>query len=88
MPSTTSSVVRTEHGLSDDERICPNCGSLMALYSPGTRVGLIDALTEMRSYLEADETELQELTDSTIAKLREIDDEAFAALELYPDLEV
>lgn len=24
-----TSVVRTEHGLSDDERICPNCGSLM-----------------------------------------------------------
>ena len=58
---------------------------LMALYSPGSREGLMEALTEMRSCLEADEEELRELTDSTIAKLRDIDDEAFAALELYPD---
>ena len=58
---------------------------LMALYSPGSREGLIEALKEMRSYLEADEEELRELTDSTITKLRVIDDEAFAALELYPD---
>ena len=28
---------------------------LMALYSPGSREGLMEALTEMRSYLEADE---------------------------------
>ena len=58
---------------------------LMALYSPGSREGLIEALKEMRSYLEADEEELRALTDSTIAKLRTIDDDAFAALELYPD---
>ena len=58
---------------------------LMALYSPGSREGLMEALTEMRSCLEADEEELRALTDSTIAKLHAIDDEAFAALELYPD---
>ena len=60
---------------------------LMSLYNTGTREGLIDALTEMRGYLADDETELQELTDSTIAKLREMDDEAFATLELYPDFD-
>ena len=58
---------------------------LMALYSPGSREGLMEALTEMRSCLEADEEGLRALTDSTIAKLRAIDDDAFAALELYPD---
>ena len=58
---------------------------LMALYSPGTRTGLIYALTEMRSYLDADENELRDLTDSTLAKLRAIDDDAFSDLELYPD---
>ena len=58
---------------------------LMALYSPGSREGLIEALKEMRSYLEADEEELRALTDSTIAKLRAINDGTFAALELYPD---
>ena len=57
----------------------------MALYSPGTRTGIIYALTEMRSYLDADENELRDLTDSTLAKLRAIDDDAFVALELYPD---
>ena len=60
---------------------------LMALYSPGTRTGLIYALTEMRSYLDADENELRDLTDSTLAKLRAIDDDAFVALELYPDFD-
>ena len=43
---------------------------LMSLYNTGTRTGLIAALVEMRGYLAADETELRELTDSTIAKLR------------------
>lgn len=39
---------------------------LMAIYTPGTRLGLIQALYEMRTYLDADERELQSLTDSTI----------------------
>ena len=43
---------------------------LMSLYNTGTRTGLIAALEEMRGYLAADETELRELTDSAIAKLR------------------
>ena len=47
---------------------------LMSLYNPGTREGLITALTEMRGYLAADEAELRELTDSTIAKLNGMTD--------------
>ena len=39
---------------------------LMAIYTPGTRLGLIQALYKLRTYLDADERELQSLTDSTI----------------------
>ena len=53
----------------------------------GTRQELIEALTEMRGYLGADETELLELTDSALAKLSAMTDEAFAELELYPDFD-
>ena len=53
----------------------------------GTRQELIEALTEMRGYLGADETELLELTDSALKKLSAMTDEAFAELELYPDFD-
>lgn len=59
--------------------------NLMCIYNTGTRAGLMDALKEMRGYLEADETELLALTDSTLEKLARMSDEAFDALELYPD---
>lgn len=59
---------------------------LMSLYNTGTRQGLIDALTEMRGYLAADETELRELTDSAISKLNRMTDAEYDALDLFPDL--
>ena len=58
---------------------------LMSLYNTGTRTGLIAALEEMRGYLAADETELRELTDSALAKLRGITDAEYAGLDLTPD---
>ena len=57
---------------------------LMSLYNTGTRTGLIAALEEMRGYLAADETELRELTDSAIAKLRRMSDAEYDALDLFP----
>ena len=60
---------------------------LMSLSNPGTREGLITALTEMRGYLAADEAELRELTDSAIAKLNGMTDAEFEALDLFPDFE-
>lgn len=60
---------------------------LMSLYNPGAREGLITALTEMRGYLAADEAELRELTDSTIAKLNGMSDAEYEALDLFPDFE-
>ncbi len=59
--------------------------NLMCIYNRDTRKELIDALTEMRAYLDEDESELRELTDSTIGKLNTITDEQFVTLELVPD---
>ena len=60
--------------------------NLMCIYnSGGTRQELISALREMSGYLEADETELRDLTTSALAKLEGMSDEDFAALELVPD---
>ena len=60
---------------------------LMSLYNPGTREGLIAALTEMRGELSPEETELRELTDSALCKLQTMTDDEFAELELYPDFD-
>ena len=60
---------------------------LMCIYNPGTRLGLIHALVEMRTYLDKDEQELKDLTDSTIAKLNTITDAEFDALDLVPDFD-
>ena len=38
--------------------------NLMCIYQSDSRSGLIAALTEMRGYLDEDEAELRELTDS------------------------
>ena len=58
---------------------------LMSIYNPGTRLGLIHALVEMRTYLDKDEKELKDLTDSAIAKLNAMTDVEFAELDLIPD---
>ena len=49
---------------------------LMSIYDPGTREGLI---------ANPDETELRELTDSALEKLRELSDADYEQLELIPD---
>ena len=61
--------------------------NLMCIYQTGDRKGLISALTEMRGYLDEDEAELRELTDSALQKLGKITDEDFAELELIPDFD-
>ena len=48
---------------------------------------LINALSEMRKELSMDETDLRELTDSTLNKLSAMSDEDYAKLELYPDFD-
>ena len=60
---------------------------LMSIYDPGTREGLIANLEEMRGYLEPDEAELRDLTDSALEKLRGISDAEYEQLELISDFE-
>ena len=61
--------------------------NLICIYNTGSRTGLIDSLREMRGELSAEETELMELTDSTLRKLQAMTDDEFAELELYPDFD-
>ena len=60
---------------------------LMAIYNTGTRLGLIQALNDMRTYLDDDEQELMEATDSAIAKLNAMTDAEYESLDLVPDFE-
>lgn len=61
--------------------------NLMCIYQRDTRKELMAALTEMKGYLDADETELRELADSAIGKLEAVTDEQFAELELVLDFD-
>ena len=59
--------------------------NLMAIYNAGSRAVLMDALYAMREYLEADETELRDMTDAVLEKLNAMTDAEFEALDLFPD---
>jgi phytoene/squalene synthetase len=61
--------------------------NLMCIYDTGSRTGLINALSEMRKELDADEVALRELTDSVLNKLSVMPDEDYEKLELYPDFD-
>ena len=60
---------------------------LMSIYSAGSGLGVIHALVEMRTYLDMDEKELKDLTDSAISKLNGITDAEFRKLDLIPDFD-
>ena len=61
--------------------------SLIAIYNTGDLEGTIEAIKEMRKYLEDDETELTEMTVSVLRKLDSISDDEFDSLDLYPDFD-
>ena len=64
--------------------------NLLCIYNGsggGTRSGLIAVLEEMRGYLEPDENELRDLTDSALSKLHAMSDSEFEDLDLYPDFD-
>ena len=61
--------------------------TLMCIYDTGNRIGLMNALSEMRKELSSDEVELCRLTDSTLDKLAAMSDEDYEKLELYPDFD-
>lgn len=55
----------------------------MALYNAsGTRLGLIEALEEMHSYLGPEDAELKAFTDSCVEKLKAMSDEVYRGMEL------
>lgn len=59
--------------------------NLVVIYNPGTRLGLIEELKAMMTYLSPEETDLHDLTLSTLRKLERLTDTAFAALDLKID---
>lgn len=61
--------------------------NLICIYDTGTRIGLIDAMSEMKKELAEEETELHDMTDSAIDKLKAMTDEEYAEVEFYPDFD-
>ncbi len=59
--------------------------NLLCIYQKNTRIGTMDAITVMRQYLEQDETELLEMSDSLLTKLEQMSDEEFDEMEKFPD---
>ena len=54
--------------------------TLICLYDPGSRAGVLSELRDMLRYLMPDEQILKELTESTINKLEQMTDEEYKAL--------
>lgn len=59
--------------------------NLLCIYQKNTRIGTMDSITVMKQYLEKDETELAEMSDSLLTKLENMTDEEFDELEKFPD---
>lgn len=82
-PAAASQVLRRKRSykcvLTDDEWV------LMMLYSPGTRTGLIEELQKMQKSLTGRDRNLRRWTASLLAKLAEMTDAEYEALDLYPD---
>ncbi len=61
--------------------------TIMMIYNPGTdRQGMIAALKEMQAQLTGRDRNLRKWTKSLLFKLEQMSDEAFAELDLYPDI--
>lgn len=59
--------------------------NLLCIYQTDTRRGSIYAIGYMQQYLEQDETELIELSNSLLEKLKQMSDEEFDETEKIPD---
>lgn len=59
--------------------------TLMMLYNPGDKQGLIQELRLMQCYLASDEAALRELSERVIEKLKLLTDAAFDKVEFPPD---
>ena len=61
--------------------------NLLCIYQKNTRIGTMDSITVMQQYLEKDETELAEMSNSLLSKLEKMSDEEFEELEKFPDFD-
>ena len=63
--------------------------NLMCIYNVGSRTDLLSELSQMKNHLEADETELLDLTKTVMDKLSAMSDTEFEniSVELIPDFE-
>ena len=59
--------------------------NLLCIYSGGTRIEAMVKLQSMKQYLEPDEKELLQMTDSVLQKLADMTDTEFIQLDLVPD---
>lgn len=64
--------------LSTEER------NMLLLYNPGTRLGTIDELYNMKGYLMPDEDELKALAEGLIVKLKTMTDDEYAEFVKEP----
>lgn len=62
--------------------------NLLLLYYADSRTGQIANLEEMRGYLHEHETDLMQMTDSTLAKLRGMSDTEFAEFRSSTDFDL
>ena len=60
--------------------------NIVALYSGENREETIEKIEEMMQYLESDEAELRLLSEGAITKLRNMSDEEYSELDLFPDI--
>lgn len=60
--------------------------NIVALYSGETREETIGKIEEMMQYLDTDEAELRLLSEGAITKLRNMSDEEYSELDLFPEM--
>ncbi len=60
--------------------------NIVALYSGETREETIGKIEEMMQYLDTDEAELRLLSEGAITKLRNMSDEEYSELDLFPEI--
>lgn len=60
--------------------------NIVALYSGETREETIGKIEGMMQYLETDEAELRLLSEGVIMKLKDMSDEEYSELDLFPEV--
>lgn len=60
--------------------------NLVVLYCGETREKTIEKIEEMMQYLDTDEAELRLLSEGAIMKLKDMSDEEYSELDLFPEI--